>query len=307
MVTFQKFDINQYSDALIVTDANLAKLYGFGGENVFILPVGERAKTFAVVQKLCKWFLDKDLQKDGMIVSVGGGCVGDATGFAASIYKRGVKLLHVPTTLIAQIDSSIGGKTALNIGSVKNAVGTFYNADTLIDTAFLNTLPKARWKNGQGELLKYRMLSAEIDDVFYGGNFDEIVKACADYKQQICLRDPLDENVRRLLNFGHTVGHALELTYKLPHGEAVANGLYYETALSQRLGLCDVTYAKKWQSEVAKLFTVRPLTREILSVARHDKKNSDGLICCVLPAGGDFVLRNFTLRQFTDILLSIKQ
>jgi len=307
MVTFQKFDINQYSDSLVVTDKNLAKIYGYGGANVFVLPAGERAKTFANAQKLCKWFLDKGLAKDGAVVAVGGGCVGDTVGFAASVYKRGVKLLHVPTTLIAQIDSGIGGKTALNLGSVKNAVGTFYNADTLIDTAFLDTLPQAERTNGQGELLKYRMLSAEIDNAFHGGNLQDIIKACADYKQQICQIDPMDKSTRHLLNFGHTVGHALELSCKLSHGEAVANGLYYETALACKLGLCNRSYADKWQSEVARLFSVRSLTREILSVASHDKKNSSGMVCCVLPTGGDFVLRNFTLQQFTELLLSVKQ
>lgn len=307
MVTYQKFDINKYIDDLVVTDANLAKIYGFAGENVYVLPAGERAKTFACTQKLCKWFLDKGLQKDGTVVAVGGGCVGDTVGFAASIFKRGVKLLHVPTTLIAQIDSSIGGKTALNIGSVKNAVGTFYKADTLLDTTFLNTLPKSQWKNGQGELLKYRMLSADIDAIYLKGNWNNTIEACAGYKQEICFCDPLDENTRKLLNFGHTVGHALELNCDLPHGEAVANGLYYEIALAQQQGLCSKSYAEKWQNEITQLFSIRPLTREILSAALHDKKNSDGLICCVLPMDGDFVLRNFTLQQFTDILLSVKQ
>lgn len=307
MVTFQKFDVTQYPDAFIVTDTHLAKIYGFSGANVFVLPAGERAKTFANAQKLCKWFLDRKLQKDGTVVAVGGGCVGDTAGFAVSIYKRGVKLLHVPTTLVAQIDSSIGGKTALNLGFVKNAVGTFYDADTLIDTAFLDTLPKKELANGQGELLKYRMLSAEIDDVFHGGNLTDTVKACADYKLQICTRDPFDQNVRHLLNFGHTVGHALELSCKLPHGEAVANGLFYETALAYKLGLCGKSYADKWQGEVMRLFNVHPLTREILSVAQHDKKNVDGQVCCVLPTEGDFVLRNFTLQQFTELLLSVQR
>ena len=303
MVTFQKFDINNYSNALIVTDKNLAGLYGFVGDNVFALPAGERAKTFYYAQKLSSWFLDKGLQKDGLIVAVGGGSVGDAVGFAASIYKRGVQLLHVPTTLLAQVDSSIGGKTALNLGSVKNAVGTFYNADTLIDFTFLNTLPKSQWRNGHGEVLKYRMLSNAIDNCYKEGNVGDTIKACAEYKQQICLRDPLDNDERKLLNFGHTIGHAMELTYRMSHGAAVCNGLYYETILAQKLGLCSDSYAEKWTNEATRLFQIRPLTREMLQLTIHDKKNAGGQICCVLPCGDSFVLRNFTLQQMQDLLI----
>lgn len=304
MITFQKFDISKYSDCLVVTDVNLAKIYGFCGDNVFVLPAGERAKTFFYAQKLCKWFLEKGLQKDATVVAVGGGSVGDAVGFSASVYKRGVQLLHVPTTLLAQIDSGIGGKTALNVGSVKNAVGTFYAADTLIDVTFLDTLPKKQWTNGMGELLKYRMLSQEIDAVYKAGNLTDTIKKCADFKQAVCSRDPLDNGERKTLNFGHTVGHAMELTYSIAHGEAVANGLYYETQLAYKLGLCNESYAEKWHAEITQRFTIRPLTREALELTRHDKKNCDGLIVCVLPTGIGFVLRSFTLQQITDLLIN---
>ena len=303
MITYQKFDVNKYSHCLIVTDSNLQGLYGFCGDNVFTLPAGERAKAFHYAQKLCRWFLEKGLNKDGTVVAVGGGSVGDTVGFAASIYKRGVTLLHVPTTLIAQIDSSIGGKTALNLGSVKNAVGTFYNADTLIDTEFLRTLPQRQWQSGQGELLKYRMLSAHVDEVFLQGNVTEVIKACAEYKQAVCLADPFDRDQRKVLNFGHTVGHAMELTCRMSHGEAVCNGMYYEIILAQKLGLCTQSYAEKWQKEIEKLFAVRHLTREILQNTQHDKKNTDGCITCVLPSGNGFVLRNFTLQQLENLLL----
>ncbi|MCM1289794.1 MAG: 3-dehydroquinate synthase [Corallococcus sp.] len=305
MITYKKFHVEKYSDSLIVTDVNLSEMYGFKGENVFVLSAGEDAKTFDCARQLCEWFLQKSLQKDGTVVAVGGGSVGDVAGFAASVYKRGVKLLHVPTTLLAQIDSSIGGKTAINVGSVKNAVGTFYQADTLIDASFLDTLPNNEWNNGLGELLKYRMLSEDIDETYLKGDMGITVEICSDYKQQICSRDPFDGNLRKLLNFGHTIGHAMELNCGIPHGEAVANGLYYETALAQKLGLCGKKYANKWQNEITQLFAVRPLTRDILAATVHDKKNSDGLICCVLPTEDDnFVLRNFTLQQLEEALLS---
>lgn len=301
MVTFGKFNKDAYKNDLIVTDANVSKLYGLVGNNIFVLPAGERAKSFFYVQKLCKWFLKNNLQKQDTVVAVGGGSVGDVTGFAASIFKRGVKLLHVPTTLIAQIDSGIGGKTAIDLDGVKNAVGTFYFADTFIDTTFLQTLPKRQLKNGQGELLKYRMLSAEIDKVAQEGCLEDTIRACVDYKLSVCREDAFDNGKRKLLNFGHTVGHAVELSLKLSHGEAVANGLYYETLLATKLGLCTADYQSRWQKEIEKHFVLRKLTKDILQLSKNDKKNVDNKICFVLPNGSDFVEKYLTWENIQQL------
>lgn len=284
MITYKKFVFNDYKDSLIVTDDNIAKLYNIYGDNVYSLPQGEKAKTFEYAEKLCKWFLSKNMQRDGQIVAVGGGSVGDSVGFAASIFKRGVRLTHVPTTLVAQIDSAIGGKTALDIADVKNAVGTFYNADTVIDVNFLKTLDDVQMRSGKGELLKYRMLSAEIDATYQGVIDEQTVKACVDYKSQLCAVDPYDRRERRVLNFGHTVGHGLELIYGIPHGAAVANGLYYETLLALKLGKCSAEYFGKWITEIKKDFTIYPITDRVISVLLNDKKNIDGKIGFILPS-----------------------
>lgn len=283
MIVFKKFNLQDYSDCLIVTDKKVAQLYGISGDNVYALPQGEQSKTFAQAEKLCRWFVSKRLERSGTVAAIGGGCVGDAAGFAASIYMRGVKLIHVPTTLIAQIDSSIGSKTALNLGDVKNAVGSFYNADTYIDTDFLSTLDESELKNGKGELLKYRMLSDSVDRVCSGGDIKDVISACVDYKQQICLADPFDKGIRQKLNFGHTIGHAMELSLKLPHGVAVANGMYYEIALAQNMQICSNEYAKRWQKEITDEFEIQPLTKEVISLIANDKKNSFGKACFILP------------------------
>lgn len=282
MVNFKKFNLNDYKDYLIVTDENLSGLYGIAGDNVYLLPQGEQAKSFCYVEKLCEWFLSKNLERQGRIVAVGGGSVSDVVGFAASVYKRGVNLTVVPTTLVAQIDAAIGGKTAINLGTVKNAVGSFYNADVNIDTDFLKTLSKRQLTDGQGELLKYRMLSAEIDNAC-GKDMLDLIKACVSYKTELCNADMYDLGIRRKLNFGHTVGHAMELSLNLTHGEAVANGLYYETLLAYKLKLCTKNYLDKWQREILTRFTVYPLTDEILNLTSNDKKNTDGNISFVLP------------------------
>ena len=302
MIYFNPFNLTDYADCLIVTDERLSSLYEISGDNVYFLPRGEQAKSFSEVEKLCKWFLSKNLSKDGKVVSIGGGSVGDTVGFACSVYKRGgVKLTHVPTTLIAQIDSGIGGKTALNVGKVKNAVGSFYAADTVIDVNFLKTLDEIQIKSGLGELFKYRMLSENIDRLYQGEITEQVIKACVSYKQTVCTTDPYDKNERRVLNFGHTIGHALELAYNLSHGEAVANGLYYETLLANKLGLCNEEYFDKWSCEIVDRFKIYPLTDEVLNLTANDKKNANGKVGVLLPC--DFKTFYLDLSQIKNLLL----
>ncbi len=297
-----KFNTNNYSDCLIVTDANLQKLYNVTGDNVFVIPRGELAKNFATVQELCSWFLSKNLRKNQTVVAVGGGSVGDTVGFACSIYKRGVNVLHVPTTLLAMVDSSIGGKTAIDLDGVKNAVGSFYAGDVLLDVDFLNTLPADQMQNGHGEILKYRMLTQQIDDIFARGNIQDTILACAKWKQTVCELDPFDQGIRQRLNFGHTIGHAMELTLGISHGLAVINGIYYETLLAYKLGLCDKDYLTKWQSEATKLANICPtLTETMLNATLQDKKNDNDLVTFVLP--NKFERVQLPLSQLKDLLL----
>ena len=276
MITFEDFKLNNYSNCLIVTDPKIAKLYGIVGDNIYLLPEGEAAKCFAEAEKLCRWFLSKNLNRGGRVVAVGGGSIGDTVGFACSIYKRGgVKLTHAPTTLLAQIDSSVGGKTALDVSDVKNAVGSYYQADTLIDVNFLKTLDDVQLKSGLGELFKYRMLSKKVNDLYNGEITEQVIKACAEYKQEICEIDPFDGGIRKMLNLGHTLGHAFEIESGIPHGHAVANGLYYETTLAYKLGLCSKDYYEHWTGIVADSFKIIPIDKKVIYLSLYDKKNSD--------------------------------
>lgn len=302
MIQFKPFNLTDYRDCLIVTDERLSSLYKIAGDNVYLLPCGEQAKRFDEAQKLCGWFVSKNLQRDGHVVAIGGGSVGDTVGFACSVYKRGgVKLTHVPTTVIAQIDSSIGGKTALDVGNVKNAIGSFYQADTVIDVNFLKTLDKVQINSGLGELLKYRMLSKKADDVYNGEITEQVIKECVNYKQNICQQDPFDKNERHVLNLGHTLGHALELTYNIPHGVAVANGLYYEAQLAYKLNLCNEEYLHKCAREVINNFELYRLTDGVLNLIVNDKKNNGDKVGFVLPA--DFKTVYLPLSQVKELLL----
>ena len=304
-ITFGKFVLSEYQHCLIVTDDKIAKLYNIKGGNVFLLPQAEEAKSFAHVEALCRWFLAKNLAKDGTVVAVGGGSIGDTVGFSTSIYKRGVNVLHVPTTLIAQVDSSIGGKTAIDLDGIKNAVGSFHFGDTLIDFDFLKTLDKEQTLSGYGEIIKYAMLSEQVNTAYDNGKgrLNEVIVACVKYKQSLCDVDPFCTKERNKLNFGHTVGHAMELHYNILHGVAVANGIYYETKLALRLGLCDKDYASKWLSEVEHSFPrIYRLNKKIVSLMLQDKKNEKGKVCFVLPSSFNEIY--LTITEIEELLLN---
>ena len=281
MITIQSFNLSNYTNDLVVTDQTLSQLYNIAGDNVFVLPCGEQAKDFAWAQKLCSWFLHKNLPRNGRIVAVGGGSVGDVAGFAASIYKRGVKVLQVPTTLLAMVDSAIGGKTAINLDGVKNAVGTIIDVDTLIDTRFLQTLSSDQIADGFGEIEKYRLLDEQI--ACYQGDLDGLIALCANYKQRVVQSDLYDCGARKRLNLGHTVAHGLELTYGITHGQAVKYGLYHEMALAVALGVYDKAKFEDWSGKMQLDISQYPITDAVLQAMQKDKKNHNGLVVFVLP------------------------
>ncbi|MCM1043737.1 MAG: 3-dehydroquinate synthase [Corallococcus sp.] len=304
MIKFDKFNVEDYKDALIVADCVVAEKYGIAGDNVFTLPQGETAKTFACAEYVCKWFLSQGLDKRGTVVIVGGGSAGDSVGFAASVYKRGVDhILQVPTTLLSMVDSSIGGKTALNVGKVKNAVGTFIKADTLIDTSFLGTLPKEQFVSGMGEVEKYRLLSREIYSCDKT-DVERLVRLCANYKQSIVGKDYYDVSARRRLNLGHTVGHALETEYDMLHGNAVKMGLYYEMLMSLKLKYIDKAFFKRWSysADIKEIFEITETTMDLMI---NDKKSESGRIGFVLPNGDFDVKEVFITPEETFELLQM--
>ncbi len=196
------------------------------------LPPGEEAKTLAALDRLWQ---DLRLDRSGTIVALGGGCTTDAAGFAAATYLRGIAWVPVPTSLVAQVDAAIGGKTAIDLPQGKNLVGAFHwPARTVIDPALLETLPDAQRLEGMAEVVKTGLLAGEP---FWELPDDELVRRCAAFKAAICLRDPHERGERAVLNLGHTFAHALEAAagYEgLTHGRAVALGLLAALRLSGR-------------------------------------------------------------------------
>ena len=206
---------------------------------VIAVPEGEAAKRLEVVEELCRGFTRFGLTRADVVVGVGGGVVTDLAGFAAAVYHRGVAVVHVPTTLLGQVDAAIGGKTGVNLPEGKNLVGAFWQPSAVLcDTDVLATLPPRELASGQGEMAKYHFLTGvELADL----PIDERIAECVRIKASVVAADEREGDRRAVLNYGHTLAHALETagSYDLRHGEAVAIGLVYAAELARVLGRID--------------------------------------------------------------------
>jgi shikimate kinase/3-dehydroquinate synthase len=297
---------------VVVTDSNVGPLYagravaslesaGFPTQ-VSNLPAGEKSKTIFTAQKLWEDFLDAGLERGSTVVALGGGVVGDLTGFAASAYLRGIRWVNVPTTLLAMVDSSLGGKTGVDIPRGKNLVGAFYPpAFVLADPQALTTLPEAEFRSGMAEAIKHGILGDQVllDQCGEqlstirargGEGLSEIVSRSMAVKIGVIEADPYEKGVRASLNLGHTVGHALELAsgFRLRHGEAVAIGMVVEARLAERLCLAEAGLSER----IAHILAGAGLPVEIpgdldrtaiRSAIGVDKKKTQGRVRYALP------------------------
>ena len=287
-----------------VTDSNVYRIYRgiFADEfedkgQVYVLPAGEGSKNCNRLFDILKAMLGAGLMRNCTVFAVGGGVVGDIAGLAASLYMRGVNLVQVPTTLLSQVDSSVGGKTAVDLCGVKNIVGTFYQPQTVVaDPMFLSTLPAREIRCGLGEIIKYGALDAAIYRklVANGGRLKDpafltgIIGDCIACKAEIVRRDERESGLRKTLNLGHTTGHAFELYYKRrSHGEFVLAGMYYELYIAVKKGICAPGYARSLIGLIKKVINI-PMPDDAgraCAAAGHDKKNvRSGEIAMVVPA-----------------------
>ena len=292
------------NNIFVVYDRNVADFALKIAEGRPTLPItaDEEHKTMESVLGICRWLLAQGADRNAIIYAIGGGVTTDMAGFAASIYKRGVKYVNYPTTLLCQVDAGIGGKTGVNLDSYKNMIGVIrFPADTRIYPETLRTLPLRELRSGAAELLKtfiiedkgnyskaVKALSGEVDFNALG----PLVKAAADIKRKIVSKDPYEEGPRRLLNLGHTYAHAIEWyqhTHATPnpmtHGEAVAVGIVQAARLSERLGIAESGTAEKLKSDLSAcgLPTELPCPEaELEQAMRKDKKAENGIIHFVL-------------------------
>lgn len=231
--------------------------------SIYEINCSEKQKSINEAEKIWKWLLDHHADNNSLIVNFGGGMISDLGGFAASTFKRGTPFINIPTTLLAMIDAAIGGKNGINFGGIKNSVGMFARPKTIFtDISFLNTLPKKELLSGFGELVKYALIGdallwqelQEITSIDAEMLKNEWIERAASFKKKIIQEDPYDHSLRKILNFGHTVGHAIEallLSQKRPisHGHAVALGIIAESHLAHQYGKLsekDVHSIKEW-------------------------------------------------------------
>ena len=243
---------------MIISDDNVFPLYGQQVTDSLkdyechslVLPHGEPTKNFQSLPKIYTAMLDAKLTRSDLVIALGGGVIGDLAGFAAASYLRGVKLVQIPTSLLAQVDSSVGGKVAVDLPQGKNLVGAFYQPKmVLIDPDVLNTLPEHFIKDGMGEVIKYGCIkdAGLFDRLCAHSSFEnlkpelsEIIARCVDIKRIVVEADQFDTGERMLLNFGHTLAHTIEQHYNYEresHGEAVGIGMYQITRMSEEKGL----------------------------------------------------------------------
>ncbi|MCF6304481.1 MAG: 3-dehydroquinate synthase [Rhodobacteraceae bacterium] len=274
------------------------------------LPAGEKTKGWAGLEKAVEWLIEQRVERSDMVVAFGGGVIGDLAGFAAAILRRGVEFIQIPTSLLAQVDSSVGGKTGINSVQGKNLIGAFHQPQlVLADTDVLNTLDPRQFLSGYGEVVKYGLLG---DADFFGwlekhgplmaaGDQEKrihAIRGSCEMKAGIVARDEKEHGERALLNLGHTFGHALEAATgysdRLLHGEAVAIGCALAFELSQRLGLCSQEdpsrvrlhlAAMGMKKDMADIAGDLPDADGLIRLMGQDKKVSNGKIAFILARG----------------------
>ena len=310
----------------VVTDTNVYAMYSaffekyFKGAEIFVLQAGEENKNFSSLYQILESMAKAGLHRTSKLFAVGGGVVGDIAGLAASLYMRGVSYVQIPTTLLAQVDSSVGGKTAVDLNGVKNIVGAFYQpCEVLIDPTFLKTLPQREIKCGFGEIVKYALLSGEIFDELYDNAdkynnlafLESLIVRCVRHKAHVVEIDEKETGERKSLNVGHTTGHAIELAYALSHGESVLYGALLETEMAISAGVCTKAYGEKALKIIRDALAIPPLSNPDFSSiadnahkAKADKKNTgDGEIkMAVAKAKNEWTMLSMPFETYCENL-----
>ncbi len=322
-ISIDKYDVGELRERirpilrgkkfLVVISEKVDKLYGkslgFSAEEKFVLKDGEREKNFKNYQRILARALRHQLSRKDAIIAIGGGVVGDLAGFAASTYMRGIDFIQVPTTLLACVDSSVGGKVAVNSKFGKNLVGSFYQPKAvLINTKFLDTLDEKQFKSGLGEVVKYAFIekSCQSFEEFNFANFlsenaqnilkkdrytlQKLIEICIKLKISVVEKDEQEEGLRKILNFGHTYGHALETITgykKFTHGEAVVKGIEVAFELAQSKGMVEENY-KYFAKDLLEKFGFGKIKtyppKKILAAMKSDKKAVLDKVAFILPS-----------------------
>lgn len=320
---------------MVVTDSNVDKLYadevmheltegGFLPER-FVFSAGEENKTIDTVMSVCRACVLHKMDRKSFIVALGGGVTGDMAGFAAAMYMRGIDFVQVPTTLLSQSDSSVGGKTGVDFCGGKNLLGAFHQPRLVyINVSTLKTLPKREFVSGMGEVIKHGMIADENFFEYVVENAEKIKRLDAEIMVRLCRRnceikagvvsvDERESGLREILNFGHTVGHAVEAYYnfELSHGECVGIGMYAAARLAAERGVLDNEAVRRLGAAL-ELYGFRTRaeignTKRLIEIMKTDKKARDGVIRFILPRkiGEVFAADDVTEEEITDVIDNI--
>ena len=290
----------------------------FKASPYILIPSGEASKCWETIDFIIHQLLELNANRQTLLVGVGGGVVSDITGFVAAIYMRGIEFGFVPTTLLSMVDAAIGGKNGINFGEQKNLIGTFnLPSFILMDYTFLNSLPIDEFKNGFGEIIKYACLSDVrfFDMLFmhtiedYQKNIhkiDALIQHCVSTKNKMVMADFKESHVRKLLNFGHTIGHAIEKAHTIPHGQAVGLGILYACKLSETLRKFDPANTIKIKNllQQYQLPTHITFSNDLIdSMVKHDKKSTDkGIDFILLDSIGKPHIQNISIDQLKELI-----
>jgi 3-dehydroquinate synthase len=322
---------------VIVTDSNVNRLYGQTllaamtqaglKASVMEIPAGESSKNMSTVMDITGRLLAEGADRGTLLVALGGGVVGDLTGFIASVYMRSVPYIQIPTTLVGQVDSAIGGKTAVDLPQGKNLLGTFYQPRAVfVDLNFLDTLPDKEFNNGLAEIIKYGIIEDEKlfqlleEDMGAVKSRDSVhlvkmIETCCRIKKSIVEIDEREQGLRRILNFGHTLGHALEAVsdYALSHGEGVALGMVAAAKLSVKMQYLSEDELIRMEHVIAQAgLPTRILAsfdpKAVIGRLKMDKKKKDDVIHFVLikKIGMPFVNGSISEQLIGDVLEEMK-
>lgn len=305
------FELNR--KVLIVTDTGVPEQYAMtvasqcGEAVVFVFEQGEASKNMDTYTGLLQTLTENRFTRTDCVVAVGGGVVGDMAGFSASTYMRGIDFYNIPTTVLSQVDSSVGGKTAIDFMGYKNLVGSFYPPKgVLIDPEVLHTLPQRQVNNGLAEAIKMALThDAELFTLFEKEEWndsvmDEVIQRAIQIKKQVVETDEHESGQRKVLNFGHTLGHGIESVTKLYHGECVALGIVPMCSEEVRCRLIPVLKRFHLPTSVA------CHANAVIDACRHDKKiSTDNVTLVTVPNIGQYELKTVKLQEFEELVQEV--
>ncbi|HQE11181.1 MAG TPA: 3-dehydroquinate synthase [Flavipsychrobacter sp.] len=322
--SIQQFpEIISNAPCVLLTDSHLYELYPsfFSSYPTIVIAAGESTKSMETLSVIMQQLINFEVDKTYYFIGVGGGVVTDIAGLVASTYMRGIRLGLMPTSLLAMVDAAIGGKNGVNVDVYKNMVGTIRQPEfILFDHQFLNTLPDEEWSNGFAEIIKYACLFDEVmlmtldkNDINYykqqEADLQQLIQQCVLLKNKVVLEDEREQQQRKLLNFGHTVGHAIENNYSLSHGKAVAIGMVVASKLSVMLEQLPSTFIhtlekilQQYQLPITYAFDPEVISRTL----KMDKKRQQETIDFILlKAIGKARIRKVSIELLTQNLITI--